>query len=169
VAASADMQQPSCTFEKDVDVGEPGTIVTSIRGLVDGAKCCAACYANAKCSVAVVLPAGVGPGPGCWLKTGAGKTYPSKGKTTCRTTRTPAKPIGYCLVKVLVQPAINIWVGLPSDGSFNDRFMSLGGGGFVGSVGEPTKVRHRWRGLVHCVELTAGGAGCPGWLRRRDH
>ena len=42
-------------------------------------------------------------------------------------------------IQVLVQPAINIWVGLPSDGSYNGRFMSLGGGGFVGSVGEPTQ------------------------------
>jgi hypothetical protein len=40
---------------------------------------------------------------------------------------------------VLVQPAINIWVGLPADGSYNERFMALGGGGFVGSVGEPTQ------------------------------
>jgi hypothetical protein len=46
-------------------------------------------------------------------------------------------PVEYCLVKVLVGPgAINIWVGLPSDGSYNARFMALGGGGFVGSVGD---------------------------------
>ena len=44
--------------------------------------------------------------------------------------------VSYCLVKVLVAPAINIWVGLPS--TYNDRFMALGGGGFVGSVSEPT-------------------------------
>lgn len=43
------------------------------------------------------------------------------------------------MVKVLVQPAINIWVGLPSDGSYNDRFMALGGGGFVGTVKAPEK------------------------------
>ena len=36
-------------------------------------------------------------------------------------------------------PAINIWVGLPADGSYNNRFMALGGGGFVGSVSAPTQ------------------------------
>ena len=46
--------------------------------------------------------------------------------------------IAYCLVKVLVQPAINIWVGLPSDGSYNGRLQALGGGGYAGSVREPT-------------------------------
>jgi hypothetical protein len=45
----------------------------------------------------------------------------------------------YCLVKVLVQPAINIWVGLPSEDRYNGRFMALGGGGFVGSVSAPDK------------------------------
>ena len=45
--------------------------------------------------------------------------------------------VSYCLVKVLVAPAINIWVGLPTD-SYNNRFMALGGGGFVGSVSAPT-------------------------------
>ena len=44
------------------------------------------------------------------------------------------KKVEYCLVKVLVEPAINIWVGLPSDGSYNGRFMAVGGGGFAGSV-----------------------------------
>ena len=129
----------SCTFEKDVDVGDPSTIVASFKGLVDEQKCCAACYANPRCSVAAILPASVAPGPGCWLKTGAGPTYNAKGKTVCRTTRPPAKSLSYCLVKVLVQPAINIWVGLPADGTYNERFMALGGGGFVGSVGEPTQ------------------------------
>jgi hypothetical protein len=129
----------TCTFEKDVDVGQPDTIVASFKGLVDEKACCAACYANPKCVVAAILPAGVGPGPGCWLKTGAGSTYAAKGKKICRTNRSPPKAAGYCLVKVLVQPAINIWVGLPSDGSYNDRFMALGGGGFVGSVSAPTK------------------------------
>jgi len=33
--------------------------------------------------------------------------------------------VSYCLVKVLVAPAINIWVGLPS--AYNDRFMALRG------------------------------------------
>jgi hypothetical protein len=46
--------------------------------------------------------------------------------------------VAYCLVKVLVPPAINIWVGLPSDGSWNGRLQSEGGGGYAGSVGVPT-------------------------------
>jgi hypothetical protein len=50
----------------------------------------------------------------------------------------PAPPnISYCLVKVLVQPAINIWVGLPSDGSWNGRFQAMGGGGYAGQVSAP--------------------------------
>jgi hypothetical protein len=28
-------------------------------------------------------PPAARPGPGCWLKTGAGKTYAAKGKTVC--------------------------------------------------------------------------------------
>ena len=48
-----------------------------------------------------------------------------------------AGSVSYCLVKVLVLPAINIWVGLPADGSYNNRFMAEGGGGFAGSVSTP--------------------------------
>eukprot|EP01043_Picozoa_sp_COSAG02_P060636 COSAG02_NODE_7965_length_2768_cov_45.347321_2_plen_348_part_00 len=155
----------SCTFEKDIDIGDPSTIVASFKGLVDEQKCCAACYANPKCTVAAILPAGIGPGPGCWLKTGTGKTYAAKGKTICRTTRPVPEPLRYCLVKVLVQPAINIWVGLPSDGSYNDRFMALGGGGFVGSVGEPTKAVQQ--GYVGATTDTGhkGSSGSFGMLQ----
>ena len=45
----------------------------------------------------------------------------------------------YCLVKVLVQPAINIWVGLPADGTYNGNFQALGGGGYAGTVSAPIK------------------------------
>eukprot|EP01046_Picozoa_sp_COSAG06_P025817 COSAG06_NODE_2190_length_7381_cov_3.312277_6_plen_221_part_00 len=123
----------TCTFAADEDVGDPSTVITTIKGLVDQDKCCAACYANAKCTVAVVLPAG-GWGAGCWLKTGAGSKQHKPGVTACHTTRPvppPPPQVSFCLVKVLVKPAINIWVGLPADGSYNDRFMALGGGGFV--------------------------------------
>ncbi len=44
----------------------------------------------------------------------------------------------YCLVKVLVPPAINIWVGLPTGGAWNGRLQSEGGGGYAGSVGVAT-------------------------------
>ncbi len=46
--------------------------------------------------------------------------------------------VNYCLVKVLVPQAINIWVGLPMDGKWNGRWQSLGGGGYAGSVSAPT-------------------------------
>jgi Tannase and feruloyl esterase len=46
--------------------------------------------------------------------------------------------IPYCLVKLLVKPAINIWVGLPMGGNWNGRLQSEGGGGYAGSVGIPT-------------------------------
>ena len=46
--------------------------------------------------------------------------------------------IPYCLVKLLVKPAINIWVGLPTGGNWNGKLQSEGGGGYAGSVGIPT-------------------------------
>jgi hypothetical protein len=46
--------------------------------------------------------------------------------------------IPYCLVKLLVKPAINIWVGLPTGGNWNGRLQSEGGGGYAGSVGTAT-------------------------------
>ena len=46
--------------------------------------------------------------------------------------------VAYCLVKLRVQPAINIWVGLPTGGAWNGRLQSEGGGGYAGSVGVAT-------------------------------
>jgi hypothetical protein len=46
--------------------------------------------------------------------------------------------VGYCLVKLLVKPSINIWVGLPTGGKWNGRLQSEGGGGYAGSVGIAT-------------------------------
>jgi hypothetical protein len=54
------------------------------------------------------------------------------------TAGTGAAAVPYCLVKVLVPTAINIWVGLPMDGRWNGRLQSLGGGGYAGSVSVPT-------------------------------
>src|SRR3989440_5462228 len=54
---------------------------------------------------------------------------------TPATTPAPAS-VPYCLVKVLVPQAINIWVGLPTN--WNGRWQSLGGGGYAGSVSAPT-------------------------------
>ena len=46
--------------------------------------------------------------------------------------------VPYCLVKVRIPTAINIWFGLPMDGTFNGRFQALGGGGYAGSIAAPT-------------------------------
>ena len=46
--------------------------------------------------------------------------------------------VQYCLLKVLIPPAINIWVALPMEGKWNGRLQSEGGGGYAGSVGIPT-------------------------------
>lgn len=45
--------------------------------------------------------------------------------------------VPYCLVKVKVPQAINIWVGLPTEGRWNGRWQSLGGGGYAGRASEP--------------------------------
>jgi len=52
---------------------------------------------------------------------------------------TGATAVPYCLVKVRVAQAVNIWVGLPMQGKWNGRLESEGGGGYVGLVAEPTK------------------------------
>ena len=57
----------TCTYEDNVDVGDPSTIITHTAGLVDKDKCCALCFANPKCAVAAVLPASYGTNVGCKL------------------------------------------------------------------------------------------------------
>ena len=47
--------------------------------------------------------------------------------------------VSYCLVKVLVPQAINIWVGLPMNGSWNGRWQSVGGGVYAGTVNAPAE------------------------------
>jgi pimeloyl-ACP methyl ester carboxylesterase len=49
-----------------------------------------------------------------------------------------AAAMPYCLVKVLVPEAVNIWVGLPMDGRWNGRLQSVGGGGYAGAANVPT-------------------------------
>jgi pimeloyl-ACP methyl ester carboxylesterase len=51
---------------------------------------------------------------------------------------TDAAAVPYCLVKVIVPEAINIWVGLPMDGRWNGKLQSIGGGGYAGNVVVPT-------------------------------
>lgn len=43
----------------------------------------------------------------------------------------------YCLVKVRVPQAINVWVALPMNGHWNGRMQSEGGGGYAGLIGVP--------------------------------
>jgi hypothetical protein len=47
------------------------------------------------------------------------------------------RAVSYCLVKVRVPAAINIWVGLPTGGAWNGRLQSVGGGGYAGAVTVP--------------------------------
>jgi hypothetical protein len=49
-----------------------------------------------------------------------------------------AGAVPYCLVKLLVPQAINIWVGLPMEGKWNGRWQSVGGGGYAGMATVPT-------------------------------
>lgn len=64
--------------------------------------------------------------------------------------------IPYCLVKVLVPQAINIWVGLPMNGKWNGRLESEGGGGYSGNLTVPNV--GLTRGYV-AVSSDAGHAG----------
>ena len=77
----------------------------------------------------------------------------------------PEHNVSYCLVKVLVQPAINVWVGLPSDGSYNGKFQAMGGGGYAGTVRAPTPAV--LAGFVGAETDTGhvGGSGTFGMLR----
>jgi hypothetical protein len=77
------------------------------------------------------------------------------------TTATGAIP--YCLVKVLVKPAINIWVGLPMGGNWNGRLESEGGGGFAGSVGVPASMSTGYIG-IQTDTGHSGGSGAFGML-----
>ncbi len=53
--------------------------------------------------------------------------------------REMAGTVPYCLVKVFVPQAVNIWVGLPLDGAWNGRWQSVGGGGYAGTVNAPNQ------------------------------
>jgi hypothetical protein len=48
-----------------------------------------------------------------------------------------AGAVPYCLIKLHVPQAINIWVGLPMEGKWNGRWQSVGGGGYAGFVMAP--------------------------------
>lgn len=50
-----------------------------------------------------------------------------------------AGEVDYCLVKVLVPQAVNIWVGLPMGGAWNGRWQSVGGGVYAGAANVPNE------------------------------
>jgi hypothetical protein len=50
-----------------------------------------------------------------------------------------AGDVPYCLVKLRVPQAINIWVGLPLEGKWNGRWQSVGGGGYAGMATVPVQ------------------------------
>ena len=72
-------------------------------------------------------------------------------------TGTTSTGIPYCLVKVLIKPAINIWVGLPTGGNWNGRLQSEGGGGFAGSVGVPASMSTGYIGIQTDTGHNGGG------------
>ncbi len=73
-----------------------------------------------------------------------------------------AGAVPYCLVKVLVPRAIHIWVGLPTDGKWNGRWQSLGGGGYVGNNTLPTgAVLGGYAGATTDTGHTGGRADLP--------
>ena len=59
-----------------------------------------------------------------------------------------AGSVPYCLVKVLVPEAINIWVGLPMEGKWNQRLQSEGGGVYCGFVNVPASMAEGYVGIT---------------------
>lgn len=83
---------------------------------------------------------------------------------TSVSTGTTTSGMPYCLVKLLVQPAINIWVALPTGGNWNGRLQSEGGGGYAGSVNvASTAVSAGYIG-VQTDTGHSGGSGTFGML-----
>src|SRR4249920_3434768 len=70
----------------------------------------------------------------------------------------------FCLVKVLVPEAINIWVGLPMDGRWNGRLQSVGGGGYAGAASVPTAAIASGFVGVSTDTGHSGGSGSFGML-----
>lgn len=68
--------------------------------------------------------------------------------------------VSYCLVKVLVPQAINIWVGLPMNGAWNGRWQSVGGGVYAGSVNVPSEAIRN--GYAAATTDTGHAGGRPG-------
>ncbi len=58
--------------------------------------------------------------------------------TGTATARGSTTSVSYCLVKVLVPQAVNIWVALPVGNAWNGRWQSVGGGVYAGAANVPT-------------------------------
>jgi len=71
-----------------------------------------------------------------------------------------ATAVPYCLVKVLVPQAINIWVGLPMDGKWNGRWQSVGGGVYAGQA-QLVPPTDALRGGYAAAVTDTGHAGGP--------
>jgi Tannase and feruloyl esterase len=68
--------------------------------------------------------------------------------------------VSYCLIKVLVPQAINIWVGLPMNGAWNGRWQSVGGGVYAGAANVPTEALRS--GYAAATTDTGHAGGRPG-------
>ncbi|HTQ35885.1 MAG TPA: tannase/feruloyl esterase family alpha/beta hydrolase [Steroidobacteraceae bacterium] len=71
--------------------------------------------------------------------------------------------VTYCLVKVLVPKAINIWVGLPMGGAWNGRWQSEGGGVYAGAANVPASLRDGYAAATtdtgHSTNALSGAFG----------
>ena len=71
-----------------------------------------------------------------------------------------AGQVNYCLVKVRVPKAVNIWVGLPLGGAWNGRWQSVGGGVYAGAANVPTEALRE--GYAAATTDTGHAGGRPG-------
>jgi len=96
----------------------------------------------------------IGDGPPVSILSAAPGTTPAPGS------------VPYCLVKVLVPKAINIWVGLPMSGTWNGRWQSIGGGVYAGTAmlttnGRPSVESAVVDGYAGAVTDTGHAGGPP--------
>ena len=99
-----------------------------VRGIIAAVAVFGVCAAHGQAPAITCDAAGIGAthlqadGPPVTILSAVASTTPA-----------PAS-VPYCLVKVLVPQAINIWVGLPMGGGWNGRWESLGGGVYAGTA-----------------------------------
>ena len=76
-------------------------------------------------------------------------------------TGTGVGAVSYCLVKVLVPKAINIWVGLPTGGQWNGRWQSVGGGVYAGTAALTVPTDALQNGYAAATTDTGHAGGPP--------